>query len=190
MISCDDCVLVTCEIFPPGLIPAQCMSESGLVHAQIYDLHILGPVSAVWLSWLASYSPDCLQCGPCSAADSQSGRCIHNCRPITGQDSPAARPQTLQQPGTKQTGGTYHLTSEADFSVNSFICILLRALKKRLWGLALQYDSLCSMTLSLKYHKVGIKRFSDIIYGLGACRVCSRDCRHRLQLHNYCNETE
>ena len=111
MISCDDCVLVTCEIFPPGLILARCMSESGLVHAQIYDLHILGPLSAVWLVWLASYCPDCLQRGPCSAAVSQSGRCIPNCRPITGRGSPAdARPQTLQQPGTKQTARQGELT--------------------------------------------------------------------------------
>ena len=45
MTSCDDSVLVTCEIFPPGLLtPDKCMSWlSGLVHAQIYDLQILGP---------------------------------------------------------------------------------------------------------------------------------------------------
>ena len=77
MTSCDDCVLVTCEIFPPGpRTPDKCMSGvSGLVHAQIYDLHILGPAPpSGWCDWtviaqtVCSAGPAVLQSANQSAA--------------------------------------------------------------------------------------------------------------------------
>ena len=139
MISCDDCVLVTCEIFPPGLIPqlVACLSLAWFMHRFMICTFWARYQPSGWCDWLVTAQTVC-SAGPAVLQSANQGAAS-----LTADQSQAKANRLMRglrlcnnpaQSRLRDRGGTYHLTSEADFSVNSFTCISLPscALKKRL----------------------------------------------------------
>ena len=139
MISCDDCVLVTCEIFPPGLIPqlGACLSLAWFMHRFMICTFWARYQPSGWCDWLVTAQTVC-SAGPAVLQSANQGAAS-----LTADQSQAEAHRLMRglrlcnnpaQSRLRDRGGTYHLTSEADFSVNSFTCISLPscALKKRL----------------------------------------------------------